>query len=184
MTKIYVDTGIFLDYLSKRSLGGAPLRAFPRRSRNIEKLAEDATAVLKKIADSHTGATSCLTYYEAEEALHKVWESQAKGAANASNYRILAARSIVQQVAMAVEFYCLQTLDLTAHIVSQQLNEPILHIRGVRAADTLHVCTAINFGAEMIITSDDDMLQLDNLVQNNKGMLIRCVDSDLALSFL
>lgn len=73
---------------------------------------------------------------------------------------------------------------MSAAIVTQQLNHPILHVQGVRAADALHVCTAINFDAELIVSADDDILQLDGKINNSKGIAIRCVDTNTALQLL
>jgi predicted nucleic acid-binding protein len=182
--KVYVDTGIFIDYLSKQALGGASLRSEPRRGRDPQKLYQDASDLLKCIADRHQGATSCLTFYEVEEALHKQWEAEARGVVNASSLRVLAARSIMPQAAMVIRFFELTVLDLTAGIVAQQLNHTALHIAGVRAADALHVMSASAFGADVIVSADDDVLQLDQKVTNSAGINMRCVDSDGALLIL
>jgi predicted nucleic acid-binding protein len=182
--KVYVDTGVFIDYLSPQALGGATLRSAPRRGRPPAQLYNDAAATLKRISDHHQGATSCLTYYEVEEALHKQWESEAKGLAHASTLRVLAARSIMPQTAMAIRFFQLQALELTPAIVAEQLNHPVLHIAGVRAADALHVATAILFGADLLVSADDDILQLDQQISNCLGAKIRCVDTDVALMLL
>lgn len=184
MAKVYIDTGIFIDFLSQHALGGASLRTGPRRARTPAGLTRDAGKVLTATANDHIGATSCLTFYEVEQALHKVWELQAKGVAGAATVRVLAARSIMPQMAMIVQFYRLQALDLTAAIIAQQLNQPLLHVRGVRAADAVHVCTAVDFGAEILVTADEDILQLDQQVPNRGGKPMRCVDSDVALTLL
>lgn len=102
--KVYIDTGVFIDYLSPQAIAGATLRSTNRRGRTPKKLFEDAENVLKMIASSHTGATSSLTYYEVEEALFKQLTSVATGMANASTLRVLAARSIVPQTLTAVRF--------------------------------------------------------------------------------
>ncbi len=87
--KVYIDTGIFIDYLSPQAIAGGSLRSTDRRGRTPQKLFEDAEKVLKRIAASHIGATSSLTYYEIEEALFKQMTSIAKGMTNASTLRVL-----------------------------------------------------------------------------------------------
>ena len=55
--KVYIDTGVFIDYLSPQAIAGASLRSTSRRGRTPSELFEDAESVLKLIASSHTGAT-------------------------------------------------------------------------------------------------------------------------------
>jgi predicted nucleic acid-binding protein len=184
MTKVYVDTGVFIDYLSPLALGGAGLRRAPRRGRSPQALSADAAALLTKIAAAHCGATSCLAYFETEEALHRVWRASTKGRAHSSLICALAARSIVPQVALAIHFFKLQELALTPAIVARQFALPILHAQGIRAGDALHICTALDFGADVIVSADDDLLQLDQQLSNAHGTMIRCVDTDRALALL
>jgi predicted nucleic acid-binding protein len=182
--KVYIDTGVFIDYLSPQAIAGSTLRSTNRRGRTPKNLFEDAEKVLKLIAASHTGATSSLTYYEVEEALFKQMTSVAKGMANASTLRVLAARSIVPQTLIAVRFFGISVLDLTAEIIEAQLNNVELSIRGVRAADALHIASAINFDAEVVITVDEDMLKLDGFIQNKSNIPIKFCDTDIALTIL
>jgi predicted nucleic acid-binding protein len=182
--KVYIDTGVFIDYLSKDAIAGATLRSGNRRGRSPQKLFEDAEKVLKIIAASYTGATSSLTYYEVEEALFKQLTSVATGMANASTIRVLAARSIVPQTVIAVRFFSINVLDLTATIVEEQLRNVELYIRGIRAADALHVASAINFDAEVFISVDEDVLKLDGIIKNKSGELIKFCDTDEALTIL
>lgn len=182
--KVYIDTGVFIDYLSPQAIAGASLRSTSRRGRTPGELFEDAENVLKLIASSHTGATSSLTYYEVEEALFKQLTSAAKGMTNASTLRVLAARSIMAQTVMAVRFFGLEVLDLTVAIVESQLNNVDLHIRGIRAADTLHVVSAINFDVEVLISVDEDLLRLDGVITNKSGTPIKFCDTDIALTIL
>lgn len=182
--KVYIDTGVFIDYLSPQAIAGSTLRSGNRRGRTPQNLFEDAEKVLKMIASAHTGATSSLTYYEVEEALFKQLTSVATGMTNASTLRVLAARSIVPQTVIAVRVFGINVLDLTATIVEAQLNNVELYIRGVRAADALHVATAINFDAEVVITVDEDMLKLDGVMKNKSGIPMKFCDTDIALTIL
>jgi predicted nucleic acid-binding protein len=182
--KVYIDTGVFIDYLSPLAIAGATLRSVNRRDRTPQKLFEDAETVLKLIASSHTGATSSLTYYEVEEALFKQLTSAATGMTNANTLRVLTARSIMPQTVIALRFFAINVLDLTATIVESQLNNVELHIRGIRAADALHIVTAINFDAEVLISVDQDLLKLDGLIANKSGTQIKICDTDIALTML
>lgn len=182
--KVYIDTGVFIDYLSLQAIAGSSLRSAERRGRTPQKLFEDAENVLKRVASLHTGATSSLTYYEVEEALFKQLTSVATGMANASTIRVLAARSIVPQTMTAVRFFNIDVLDLTALIVEEQLRNVELYIRGIRAADAIHVASAINFDAEVLISVDEDVLKLDGAITNQSGVSIKFCDTDFALSIL
>lgn len=180
--KVYIDTGVFIDYLSAQAIAGSSLRSTDRRGRTPQKLFEDAENVLKKVAASYTAATSSLTYYEVEEALFKQLTSVATGMANASTIRVLAARSIVPQTITAVRFFSIDVLDLTSTTVEEQLRNVELYIRGVRAADALHVASAINFDAEILVSVDEDMLKLDGVITNKSGVPIKFCDTDIALT--
>lgn len=182
--KVYIDTGVFIDYLSAQAIAGSSLRSTDRRGRTPQKLFEDAESVLKKVASSHAPATSSLTYYEVEEALFKQLTSVATGMANASTIRVLAARSIVPQTITAVRFFSIDVLDLTSTTVEEQLSNVELYIRGVRAADALHVASAINFDAEVLISVDEDVLKLDGVITNKSGVPIKFCDTDIALTIL
>ncbi len=182
--KVYIDTGVFIDYLSSQAIAGSSLRSVDRRGPTPQKLFEDAENVLKIVASSHTGARSSLTYYEVEEALFKQLTSVATGMANASTIRVLAARSIVPQTITAVRFFSIDVLDLTATTVEAQLSNVELYVRGIRAADALHVASAINFDAEVLISVDEDVLKLDGVIVNKSGVPIKFCDPDVALTIL
>jgi predicted nucleic acid-binding protein len=57
-------------------------------------------------------------------------------------------------------------------------------MRGIRAADALHVATAIHFNAEVFISVDEDLLKLNTLITNNQGNVINFCDTDEALSLV
>ncbi len=85
---------------------------------------------------------------------------------------------------MVIKFYDLLVLDLTAAIVERQMREGQLQRLGVRSADSLHMASAIVFGAEIVLTGDRRLLSLNNQLRNSSGDLIKCVDTDTALSIL
>jgi len=94
--RVYYDTGVFIDHLSAR--GHTILRASHRRGRTPAILAADADQLFKTVKDSHAGGTSCLTYYEAEEALYRELAQSAKGVSRASTLLVPVARSITAQL--------------------------------------------------------------------------------------
>jgi hypothetical protein len=55
---------------------------------------------------------------------------------------------------------------------------------GVRAADALHVTTALQHDADLILSTDSGILNLDGKPKTLGGNDLRCLDSDAALSLL
>jgi predicted nucleic acid-binding protein len=182
--KIYFDTGPIIDYLVPRGLIGSGLRSAGRRGRLLTAIFADADRLLDCVFRKHHGATSALTYYEVEEALYKQLRSATKGVANAGELIVPAARAIVYQTDAVLNRFNISVLDLNISTVRAQLGEIELQKRGVRAADALHIATAISFGADVVVTSDDGMLDLDNVLKSVAGTLIRCMDTDAALAIL
>lgn len=90
----------------------------------------------------------------------------------------------VPQTITAVRFFSINVLDLTSTTVEEQLSNVELYIRGVRAADALHVASAINFDAEVLISVDEDVLKLDGVITNKSGVPIKFCDTDIALTIL
>lgn len=96
--RVYFDTGVFIDFLSTRGNTNVILRSSERRGRTPVDIAVDAEQLFEKVGSAHTGATSCLTYYEIEEALYRLLAQSAKGVSRADKLLIPVARSITTQV--------------------------------------------------------------------------------------
>jgi len=182
--RIYFDTGTFIDYVCQQDPAHTVLRSAPRRGREPLQLAADAERVFKKTRDSHLGASSCLTIYEIEEALYGASSSTSKGVSRARLLLVAGARGIARNASLAVHRFQLDMLDLTPAIVSVYVKHPELQPRGIRAADAIHITTAIAFDADLFVTADDTLLKLDRLITNSRGLPIRCLDTDSALSLL
>ena len=182
--RVYFDTGAFIDYLSTRGSANALLRSCERRGRSPVDIAADAERLFEKAGRSHVGATSCLTFYEVEEALYRLLAQSAKGISRADTLLIPAARSITTQVQIVVDLFNIAVLDLTSATVRLQLQQVDLQTRGIRAADALHVATAIAFDADLMVSADDAILSLDELLLNARGHKIMCRDTDSALILL
>jgi predicted nucleic acid-binding protein len=182
--RVYFDTGVFLDYLSPRGNTTALLRSTDRRGRQPTTLAEDAEKLFETVSRQHIGATSCLTYYEVEEALYRLLAQSAKGVSHADTFLIPVARAITTQVQIMVDLFNISVLDLTGATIRLQLQLVPLQTRGIRAADSLHMATAISFDADLVVSADDALLQLDGLLRNSRGDAINCRDTDTALALL
>jgi predicted nucleic acid-binding protein len=88
------------------------------------------------------------------------------------------------QTLVTIELFRITLLDLTSAVVIAQCDNVELQRRGVRAADALHVTTALTHGAQVFITTDQHLLALDNAFMIAGGDRVRCVDTDEALSLL
>ena len=183
--RLYFDTGVFIDYLSTRGNTNAILRSSQRRGRTPAEISSDAERLFENVSGStHIGGTSCLTYYEVEEALYRLLAQSAKGVSRADMMLIPAARSITTQVQIVVELFNISVLDLTSGTVRLQLQQLDLQTRGVRAADALHAASAIGFDADCLVTTDEALLQLDGILFNTRGHRILCRDTDSTLLLL
>lgn len=182
--RVYFDTGVFVDYLSARGSTNAILRSSQRRGRTPRDLAIDAELLFQKVSRKHLGATSCMTYYEVEEALYQLLIQHAKGVSQASALLVPAARSITTQVQIVIDLFKLSVLDLTPDTVRLQLQQLDLQTRGIRAADALHAASAIAFDANLLVSTDQTLVALDGVLDNRRGAKIMCCDTDQALTSL
>jgi predicted nucleic acid-binding protein len=180
----YLDSGVFIDYLIGRGHAGAYLRAADRRGRAPARLGQDAENCLTRLAGGHVVMTSTLTCYEVEEALYGELKRSASGIAHGNRFIVPAARAMITQTLMTINLFGIRMMDLTAAIVTAQCQNLELQMRGVRAADALHVTTAVVSGADLVITADDDILKLDGVLTATSGAPLRCIDTDMALTLI
>jgi hypothetical protein len=176
--RVYYDTGVFIDHLSTR--GNRILRTAGRRGRSPSTIAADAERLIETVKGAHVGGTCCLAYYEAEEALYKLLAPSAKGIARADTILVPAARVIPAALQVVIEEFEIAVLDLTSETIRFYLKNLDLRALGVRAADALHVTSAITFDADLIVSTDGGMLKLDGVFSNKRGDKIRCCDTDIA----
>jgi predicted nucleic acid-binding protein len=180
--RAYFDTGPFIDFLSVH--GNGILRTTDRRGRTPAGLAMDAERLFEKVKRAHTGATSCLTYYEAEEANYRQLRQSTKGVPRADVLLVPTARAIIFQVEAVADLFKISVLDLTGETFDLQLQQRPLQTRGIRAADALHAASAIEFDADLLVSTDEGLLQLDGILTNRRGAGILCRDTDSALHLL
>jgi hypothetical protein len=88
--RVYLDTGVFIDFLSLHS--NSIFRTTDRRIALQQQIAADAGRLFERVKRAHTGGTSCLTYYEAEEASYGQHRRSAKGVPQADRLLIPMAR--------------------------------------------------------------------------------------------
>jgi len=78
-----------------------------------------------------------------EEALYRALRGSPTGAANASRFIIPAARAVITQTLMTIDLFNIVLVDLTSAVVTAQCGNLELQRRGIRAADALHITTAL-----------------------------------------
>jgi predicted nucleic acid-binding protein len=182
--KVYLDAGVFIDYLIARGHTGSYLRVTERRGRPPARLLADAEACFSAILDRHEAITSSLTCYEVEEALYGELRRPAAGIPNADRFIIPAARAVITQTLVTIELFGITLIDLTSAVVTAQCSNLELQKRGIRAADALHITTALIHSAAMFITTDAALIALDGVFAGAGGLRLRCVDTDEALALL
>jgi predicted nucleic acid-binding protein len=85
---------------------------------------------------------------------------------------------------MTMDLFGITLIDLTSAVVTAQCSNLELQRRGIRAADALHVTTALAEHAQILITTDTDLMKLDDVFEGASGERLRCVDTDQALLLL
>jgi predicted nucleic acid-binding protein len=183
--KAYLDSGVFIDYLVSEGHPGFYLRSTKRRGREPERLRTDAEKCLAAIRQRHTGMTSSVTCWEVEEAMYAELVRQSPDTGSRAKRRFIPpARHFVTQTLATMDFFRIELVDLTRLVVAAQCSNLELQHRGIRAADALHITTALAEGAELLVTTDAELIRLDNVFENAAGVSLRCVDTDHALSLL
>lgn len=182
--RVYLDTGVFIDYFINRSHAGHYLRTGRRRGRTPKRLQKDVESCLSRISRKHKGFTSSLTLYELEHALFTAMKDAYKGSSHSIPLLLSSARAAVVQGMTAAQIYKISLVDVSETIILKQVREVALQFHGIMAADSLHIITAIETDADVVISTDTHMHKLDKVFHNNRGLQIRCVDTDVALTLL
>lgn len=179
--KAYIDTGIFIDYLGPRGHAGMFLRTGDRRGRDNETLGEDARRCFENhVRNRNKLVTSALTLYEAEHTLFNEMRRVTKDSSipNKRKYQIQSARVITLQILMVIDQYYIETVPYTIDSIKHALSNIDIQTLGFHSADSIHVSTAISSDVDIIVSSDDHILDLNNSIKSTSGKCIRCIDTD------
>lgn len=152
--KVYLDSGVFIDYLIGRGHTGSFLRATERRGRVPERLLEDAEACLSAIVQRHEGITSSLTCYEVEEAMYRELRRTTNDVPNVDRFIIPAARAVITQTLVTIELFKIALLDLTSAVVIAQCDNVELQSAGfalpTRCTSPRHSLTEPNYSSRQM----------------------------------
>jgi predicted nucleic acid-binding protein len=182
--KIYLDSGVFIDYLIGRGQAGSTLRSSTRRGRTPAQLLTDAETCFAAILANHVGLTSTLTLYEVEEAMYRALSASVRGMPSGDKLIVPAAREVMAQTLLTISLFKVRLVNLTPEIVNSQCSNAELQKRGVRAADALHIATALAENADIIISTDRDVTKLDGVFTAASGRALTCVDTDAAVRLI
>lgn len=116
--------------------------------------------------------------------MYRALSASVRGMPNGDRLIIPPARAVISQTLVTIELFRIVLVDLTPHIVNAQCGNEELQLRGIRAADALHVSTALAEGADILISTDRDLIDLDAVFTSAAGNRLRCVDTDTAVALL
>lgn len=182
--RVYLDTGVFVDYFVYHAHYGKLLRRKGRRNRTIQQLHQDVSECFNKIRTNHDGVTSCLTAYEAEDALFTETINSLKGVRDKRKMAVMSSCGITSQVMLVKQFFNLRMVDLTEREFVEKNKQIDLQFKGIEAGDSLHIATAILTDADLIISTDRHLLALNNTLKNSAGTTIQCLDTNDAKQIL
>jgi len=185
--KVYLDTGVFVDYLVYRCLAAGSLRKKGRRNRNVQNLSDDVFTCLKKIvAQPHTAITSAITFLEVEEIIFTKLKTKQSGNTipNKIVHLITESRSNICQISVTCGIYNIDIIDYAENIIDLVRNNSFLMQKKIQSRDAIHIITAMINNADLIISGDKDILNLNKKVKNNNGNIISCLDTDDAKNIL
>ncbi len=182
--KVYLDTGVFFDYLMDKSLTARTVRKQSRRGRSRSKLYRDAVTCLSRLQNSHEPITSTLTLYELEDAIFDELSRIHKRTSYKDKFIVPSARIAVTQGLTVCDIYGIAVIDLRLQLIQAASGQVDLLRKGIRAADALHIVTAIHEDAELVISGDSHLIDLDGKLLNRTGHTIRFADTDTAIQIL
>jgi hypothetical protein len=116
--------------------------------------------------------------------MYRELKRSASGVADGGRYLIPAARAVLTQTLMTIEAFGIELVELTQDVVLTQCRDIALQMKGVRAADALHVTTALLHDADLLLSADTGTLRLDGELKTITGKALRCLDTDSGMGLL
>jgi hypothetical protein len=95
---------------------------------------------------------------------------------------ILSARPVISQVLVVMDLFRIEVKDLTRDLLRAAATVGVFLNDAVKLGDTLHMTIAIHHDADIIMSSDKDILSYDKKLLNTRGTPIRCLDTDGAIT--
>jgi len=188
--RVYLDTGVFVDYLLYRcSIVNSYLRKRGRRNRTIQTLSNDVTVCLSKIgSNTHSAFTSAITFLEVEEIIFdRLKKARTQSSTPIPHYMmhlITEARTSLFQIDGVIATYGISIAEYNRDVIDGVKAAQQLMQQKIQSRDAIHIITAMKENADLIISTDNDILNLHNKIQNDNGNNIRCLDTDQAKRIL
>lgn len=173
---IYLDTGFFVDYFSRRSMIAVKLRTESRRGRSIQKIQEDSNTIMKKL-DPHKAITSVLTILEYKENTFSELKKFSRGLDDIKIENIMKNKTEASTLYERCQRNNIQLISLNSQILKEALTNQ--EYNELEINDAIHIQTARAYKAEVVVSTDSGLLKFDGLFDN-----IRIVDTDEALKLL
>lgn len=85
---------------------------------------------------------------------------------------------------MTISNFNIELVGLTEEIIVTQCSDIVLQMKGVRAADALHVTTALLHDADLLLSTDAAILDLNGELKTVTGKTMKCLDTDVAIGIL
>ena len=173
--KIYLDTGFFIDYFSRRSMVTINLRVDSRRGRSIADIQNAADLVIKKLS-RHESITSVISSLEYADNTFKELKKFSFGLPDSTIENFMKNKLEVNILKKRCERDNIKIIPLDLDILTESLNNP--EYDELEIYDAIHIETARTYKVDIMVSTDDDLLKYD------RKFGLRIVDSDIALSLL
>jgi predicted nucleic acid-binding protein len=170
---IYLDTGFFIDYFSRRSMVATNFRTKSRRGRSVDQIQKDSESVMKKLR-SQEAITSVITALEYNENTFDVLKKHSFGLKDITIDNMMRTKSETAVFYKQCEKNKIRLTPLDNQILTAALRNP--DYDELKTNDAIHVQTARSNKAAIIISTDGDLLKWDRKFD---GIMI--VDTDDAL---
>ena len=182
---MYLDTGVFYDYLIYRSMMGGVVRTRGRRNRSINQLSQDVEDCLKSFRrNAHDVFTSSITFLEVEESIYERLRRTLPSVDDRHKYLIMSSRPNILQVITICNQYNIDIINFSIDLARKSVENCQLQSLGIRARDTIHLVSAIDVNADLVISTDRHLLNLNRQITNANGNPIQCLDTNDAKNIL
>jgi predicted nucleic acid-binding protein len=173
---VYLDTGFFIDYFSKRSTVAVHLRTKSRRGRKIDQIQNESESIMNK-SQSHKLITSVVTALEYSDNIYDTLRDLNKGLPDINVENVMNTKSGTAVFYKRCEKKNIRLVPLNGTILLNALRNS--EYDDFTIYDAIHVQTARIIRANLIITTDSDLIKYDRAFDS-----IRILDTDDASKLL
>lgn len=173
---VYLDTGFFIDYFSRRSMVAVNLRTKSRRGRKVDQIQKESETIMKN-SRSHELITSVITGLEYSDNAYDELKKFSSGLPDINIETIMKTKAETAVFYKRCEMENIKLVSLDEKILLNALRNP--EYDELEINDAIHVQTARINKATIIVSADSDLLKHDSVFYN-----MRILDTDGALKLL